>query len=116
MLKLEIERRKWGEYFFFPPPPPFPSFTLAPTLTVTIFTLFSSSSITTSKTAVTTVRTQKKQLSPAQNTPALQANFPPAIYSMEGNAVSEIRENFACEIRNPENFCCGNRNRELWNP
>ena len=58
MLKLEIERRKWGEYFFSPPPPPFPSFTLAPTLRVTIFTLFSSSSITTSKTAITTVRTQ----------------------------------------------------------
>ena len=58
MLKLEIERRKCGEYFFSPPPPPFPSFTLTPTLKVTIFTLSSSSSITTSKTAVTTVRTQ----------------------------------------------------------
>ena len=58
MLKLEIERRKWGEYFFSPPPPPFPSFTLASTLRVTIFTLSLSSSITISKTAVTTVRTQ----------------------------------------------------------
>ena len=64
MLKLEIERRKWGEYFFSPPPPPFPSFTLAPTLRVTIFTLSSSSSITISKTAVTTVRTQKSSFRP----------------------------------------------------
>ena len=60
MLKLKIERRKWGEYFF--SPPPFPSFTLAPTLTVTILTLFSSSSIT--KTAVTTVRTQTSSFRP----------------------------------------------------
>ena len=51
MLKLPEEKRKWGEskgagrgrgersIFFSPSPPPFPSFTLAPTLRVTISTL-----------------------------------------------------------------------------
>ena len=45
LVETPKERRKWGEskgareVFFSLPPPPFPSFTLAPTLRVTISTL-----------------------------------------------------------------------------
>ena len=53
-------RKREEKIFFSPSPPLFPSFALAPSPRVTIFTQ--------------RWRLQHKQLSPAQNTPALQAN------------------------------------------
>ena len=57
--------------FFLPPPPLCPSFALAPTLRVTIFTLL----IFLRHNRDGGYNSTNKQLSPAQNTPALQARL-----------------------------------------
>ena len=86
MLELSKERRKWDKsnevwegverekrkHFFVPSPPPFPFFALAPTLRVTILLslIFLHHKIKDGGYNNTNIN---KQLSPTENTPALQA-------------------------------------------
>ena len=71
-LKLE----KWGESIFFSPPPPlFPSFALEPTLRVRLLFLLSLIFLRHNKDGGYNSTNINKQLSPAQNTPALQAKY-----------------------------------------